>query len=83
MRINRSGAKTGIYEEEHEVNTMAADALVACIARASATMILILNDRQLFQDKQALVFHGDGFWLSVPSQFWEMVEMANIFWFPK
>ena len=30
-------------------------------------------------DKQSLVFDEEGFWLHVPSQYWEMIGNANIF----
>ena len=47
---------------DNEVNTMAADALAPCVARTSATIALIMLD------KQVLVFHKEGSHLPVPSQ---------------
>ena len=52
---------------------MTADALSPRIARASAAMVLSM------EDKQILVFHEKWFQLPVPSPFCEKLENANIF----
>ena len=51
---------------------MAADALVTCVTKASATMILTNSN------KQVLVFHEEWFKLPTPSPCWEMIEDTNI-----
>ena len=70
--VNTSGAETGIFQD-HEVNTMAADALAPWVARTSATTVLTV------QDKWLLALHEEGFQLPVPSCYWERVENANMF----
>ena len=52
---------------------MAGDALAPCVPGTSAVMVLIMHD------KQVLVFHEDGFYLSVSSECHEMIDNANIF----
>ena len=54
---------------------MTADAMAPCVARASAVMMLTL------QDKRTLVFNEEGFQMPTPSQGWEMLENGNIFLF--
>ena len=53
--------------------TMVADALAPCVNKASASMVLIM------QGKQLLVFHKEGFQLTVPYQYGAMIENQNIF----
>ena len=53
---------------ENKVNALAADALAHCVARASAAMLLIMQDKCIF------LFHQGEFQQSVPSQWWEMVQ---------
>ena len=64
-----SSTKTG----ENLVNTIAADGLAPWVARPSAAMVLNM------QDKQVLVFHEEGFQLPVSSQWWEIIENANMY----
>ena len=59
---------------EKVFNTMAADDLAPCVARSSAAMVLTK------QDKQVLIYHKDTFQLPVPSQWWEIIENANVFY---
>ena len=49
---------------------MAADALAPRVAKSSATIVLTM------QDKQAPVFHREGFQLPVPSHSWEMIYLS-------
>ena len=58
--LNLRGAEIVIFWD-NQVNTIAADALATCVARSSAAMILIM------QDKQVLVIHEERFQLPVPS----------------
>ena len=46
----------------NKVNTMTADALAPCIARASTTMVSTM------EDKRVLVFHEEAFQLPAPCQ---------------
>ena len=50
---------------------MTADALAPRVARASAAMVLTM------EDKQILVFHEEGFQLPVPSPFCEKLEIFS------
>ena len=72
MIINPFSAETGILQDKW-VDTMAADALAPCVARASASMVLTM------QDKQLLVFHKERFQRPVLSQDREMIENTNVF----
>ena len=52
---------------------MAADALAPGVARPSATLVLIM------QNKQVLASHEEGFQLPKLSQCWEIIENATTF----
>ena len=52
---------------------MAADALAPCVARSSAAMLLIMQDKLIF------VFHEEGY-QELVWHFWEMINDANIFY---
>ena len=52
---------------------MAADVLAPDVAKASAAMLLTL------QDKEVLVIHKERFQLSSSSQIWEMIDNTNIY----
>ena len=54
------------------VNAMVADVLAPCTAWSSAAMILVM------QVKWVLVFHEGGFQQPVPSQWWAMIENADV-----
>ena len=51
---------------------MVADALAPHVAMSSATMVLIM------QDKQVRVFHKKEFQLHAPTEYWKMIENTNI-----
>ena len=70
--LSHSGAETGIFRE-NQINIMAADDLATEGARASAAMILIM------QNNCFLVFHDGGFQLPVSSQYREMIVKAKSF----
>ena len=56
------------------VNAMVADALAPCVTRTSATMVLTMKDKCVH------VIHKEGFQVPAASQWWEMIENANIFY---
>ena len=58
--VNSSGAEAEIFREDY-VNTMAANALAMEVARASAAMVLIMCNKEVF------VIHEKGFQLPAPS----------------
>ena len=64
--LSLNGAETRLFLADW-VNTMFIDALAPCITRSSATMVLIMKD------KQVLVFHKNGFQCPVPSPCWENI----------
>ena len=70
--FNLVDAKTGMFQDDF-VNTMAADALVTCVARSSAAMVLNM------EDKWVLVLYEEGFQLIVPPQYWKMTANTNTF----
>ena len=72
MLFNPSSAGVRIFGDNQD-NTIAADALAPFIAKASAAMVLIM------QDSLVLVFHREGFHYSIPSQCQEIIENANVF----
>ena len=52
---------------------MLADARATYIARSSEVLVFTV------QDKQVIVFLGEGFQLPAPSQCQEMIEITNVF----
>ena len=65
--LHLSGAESRI-SQDYSVNTMAANALAPCVARLSATMVSIM------QIKQVLVFHEEGFQHVASFQCGEMIN---------
>ena len=70
--MNSFGADTRMFHADY-VNTMAADALAPCVARASAATVLTLYD------KLVLAFHEEGFQLPAHSLCQEMIKNVIIF----
>ena len=56
----------------NQINTESADVLAPLVTRSSAAMVLTI------QDKQILVLHVEGFQITTPFQFWEMMVNTNI-----
>ena len=70
--FDSSNAEMEIFWE-NQVNTMVVDALAHCVARSSATMVLTMQDKQVF------VYYWGINIATTPSQHWKLVENANIF----